>query len=122
MRRGAERSAKARRWIERLPAAPSSVAEAHLIQDRVAAALGGDPAGFAVALVNTMRNTGGVKARQIVTTGSWTGLLFLKPGRSLFDPLRGAGRSGSEISGLTLDLAGAPLRRNGSGLCAEDRT
>jgi 2-keto-4-pentenoate hydratase len=41
---------------------------------------GGDPAGFAVALVNAMRNAGGVKAGQIVTTGSWTGLLFLKPG------------------------------------------
>ena len=27
-------------WIEELPAAPSSVAEAHMIQDRVAAALG----------------------------------------------------------------------------------
>ena len=41
---------------------------------------GGDPAGFAVALVNTMRDAGGVKAGQIVTTGSWTGLRFLKPG------------------------------------------
>jgi 2-keto-4-pentenoate hydratase len=40
----------------------------------------GDPAGFAVALVNAMRNAGGVKAGQIVTTGSWTGLRFLKPG------------------------------------------
>jgi 2-keto-4-pentenoate hydratase len=41
---------------------------------------GGDPAGFAVALVNAMRDAGGVKAGQIVTTGSWTGLRFLKPG------------------------------------------
>ena len=40
----------------------------------------GDPAGFAVALVNAMRNACGVKAGQIVTTGSWTGLRFLKPG------------------------------------------
>jgi 2-keto-4-pentenoate hydratase len=41
---------------------------------------GGDPAGYAVALVNAMRDAGGVKAGQIVTTGSWTGLRFLKPG------------------------------------------
>jgi 2-keto-4-pentenoate hydratase len=41
---------------------------------------GSDPAGFAVALVNAMRDAGGVKAGQIVTTGSWTGLRFLKPG------------------------------------------
>jgi 2-keto-4-pentenoate hydratase len=40
----------------------------------------GDPAGFAVALVNAMRDADGVKAGQIVTTGSWTGLRFLKPG------------------------------------------
>jgi 2-keto-4-pentenoate hydratase len=40
----------------------------------------GDPAGFAVALVNAMRDAGGVKAGQIVTTGSWTGLRFLNPG------------------------------------------
>jgi 2-keto-4-pentenoate hydratase len=42
--------------------------------------IAGDPAGFAVALVNAMRNAEGVKAGQIVTTGSWTGLRFLKPG------------------------------------------
>ncbi len=41
---------------------------------------GSDPAGFAVALVNAMRDAGGVKAGQFVTTGSWTGLRFLKPG------------------------------------------
>jgi len=41
---------------------------------------GSDPAGYAVALVNAMREAGGVKAGQIVTTGSWTGLRFLKPG------------------------------------------
>jgi len=41
---------------------------------------GGDPAGFALALVNAMRDSGGVKAGQVVTTGSWTGLRFLKPG------------------------------------------
>ena len=40
----------------------------------------GDPLGVAVALVNMMRAAGGVKEGQIVTTGSWTGLRFLKPG------------------------------------------
>jgi len=39
-----------------------------------------DPLGVAVALVNMMRMIGGVTAGQIVTTGSWTGLPFLKPG------------------------------------------
>lgn len=37
-----------------------------------------DPIAGAVALANMMR--AGVKAGQIVTTGSWTGLPFLKPG------------------------------------------
>jgi 2-keto-4-pentenoate hydratase len=41
---------------------------------------GSDPAGVAVALVNAMRDAGGVKTGQIVTTGSWTGFRFLKPG------------------------------------------
>ena len=40
----------------------------------------GDPLGVAVALVNLMRDRSGVEAGQIVTTGSWTGLLFFKPG------------------------------------------
>jgi 2-keto-4-pentenoate hydratase len=40
----------------------------------------GDPLGVAVALVNMMRQAGGVTAGQIVTTGSWTGLMFLKAG------------------------------------------
>jgi 2-keto-4-pentenoate hydratase len=39
-----------------------------------------DPLGVAVALVNMLRETSGVKAGQMVTTGSWTGLRFLKPG------------------------------------------
>lgn len=37
-----------------------------------------DPIAGAVALANMM--PGGVKAGQIVTTGSWTGLPFMKPG------------------------------------------
>ena len=40
-----------------------------------------DPLGVAVALVNMLRATCGVKAGQMVTTGSWTGLRFLKPRR-----------------------------------------
>lgn len=40
----------------------------------------GDPLGPAVALVNMMNEAVGVKAGQLVTTGSWTGLMFLRPG------------------------------------------
>ncbi len=40
----------------------------------------GDPVGVAVALVNTMRSQNGVKAGQVVTTGSCTGIRFLQPG------------------------------------------
>ncbi len=40
----------------------------------------GDPLGVAVALVNLMRDLGGVKAGQFVATGSWTGMRFLQPG------------------------------------------
>jgi len=40
----------------------------------------GDPLGVAVALVNLMRNAGGVGAGQFVTCGTFTGLRFLKPG------------------------------------------
>lgn len=40
----------------------------------------GDPLGVAVALVNMMRDKGGVRAGQFVTCGSWTGLRFLQPG------------------------------------------
>lgn len=38
----------------------------------------GDPLGAAVALANML--PGGVKAGQVVTTGSWTGMDFLRPG------------------------------------------
>lgn len=40
----------------------------------------GDPLGVAVALVNMMRLSSGVKAGQAVATGSWSGMMFLKPG------------------------------------------
>ena len=56
----------------------------------------GDPAGFAVALVNAMRDMGGVKAGQIVTTGTWTGLRFLKPGDRCSARFEGLG--GAEVA------------------------
>ncbi len=40
----------------------------------------GDPVGVAVALVNMLRQQDGIKAGQIVTTGSCTGIRFLQPG------------------------------------------
>jgi 2-keto-4-pentenoate hydratase len=40
----------------------------------------GDPLGVAVALVNMMREKGGVRAGQFVTCGSYTGLRFLRAG------------------------------------------
>lgn len=40
----------------------------------------GDPLGTAVALVNMLRDTTGVRAGQFVTCGSWTGLRFLNAG------------------------------------------
>ena len=40
----------------------------------------GDPLGIAVTLVEMMRGAGGVKAGQMVTCGSCTGLRYLKPG------------------------------------------
>jgi 2-keto-4-pentenoate hydratase len=40
----------------------------------------GDPLGTAVALVNLMRETSGVRPGQYVTCGSCTGLRYLKPG------------------------------------------
>jgi 2-keto-4-pentenoate hydratase len=40
----------------------------------------GDPVGVAVALVNLLRQQGGVKAGQVVTTGSCTRIRYLQPG------------------------------------------
>jgi 2-keto-4-pentenoate hydratase len=48
--------------------------------DKVGGHPTGDPLGVAVALVNMLRGTTGVRAGQFVTCGSWTGLRFLKPG------------------------------------------
>jgi len=51
-----------------------------LLWDNVGGHPIGDPVGVAVALVNHMREQDGVKAGQVVTTGSCTGIRFLQPG------------------------------------------
>ncbi|HET6182204.1 MAG TPA: fumarylacetoacetate hydrolase family protein [Acetobacteraceae bacterium] len=56
----------------------------------------GDPLGVAVALVNMMRGAGGVRAGQMVTTGSWTGLRFLEPGDAC--AVRFEGLGGAEVT------------------------
>lgn len=48
--------------------------------DQVGGHPSGDPLGVAVVLVNLWREKGGVRAGQIVTCGSCTGLKYLKPG------------------------------------------
>jgi 2-keto-4-pentenoate hydratase len=53
----------------------------------------GDPLIFGVALVNEMREAGGVKAGQVVTTGSLTGVRFLKPGDSCAVRFAGLGEA-----------------------------
>jgi 2-keto-4-pentenoate hydratase len=55
----------------------------------------GDPLAVAVALVNLMRQNGGVKAGQIVTTGSCTGLRPLRPGERF--AVEFAGLGGAEL-------------------------
>jgi 2-keto-4-pentenoate hydratase len=53
----------------------------------------GDPLRVAVALVNMMREGAGVKAGQLVTTGSWTGLRFLNQGDRCAVEFAGLGRA-----------------------------
>ncbi len=50
------------------------------VLDQVGGHATGDPLGSAVALVNMMREHGGVRAGQFVTCGSYTGLRYLKAG------------------------------------------
>ena len=49
--------------------------------------VGGHPAGDpllpAVDLVNDLRHTTGVRAGQVMTTGTYTGLNFVKPGQNV---------------------------------------
>jgi 2-keto-4-pentenoate hydratase len=64
-----------------------------IVLDQIGGHPTGDPLGIAVAFVEMMRNTGGVKAGQFVTCGSCTGLRYLKPGdgcRVHFDGLGSA--------------------------------
>jgi 2-keto-4-pentenoate hydratase len=48
--------------------------------DQVGGHATGDPLGIAAVLANIWREKGGVRAGQIVTCGSFTGLKYLKPG------------------------------------------
>ena len=66
----------------------------------------GDPLGIAVALVEMMRGTTGVKTGQFVTCGSCTGLRYLKPGDVCgvrFEELR---RGGGDVQRLTVTISG----------------
>lgn len=56
----------------------------------------GDPLGIAVALVEMMRATTGVKSGQFVTCGSCTGLRYLKPGDTC--GVRFEGLGGAELT------------------------
>jgi 2-keto-4-pentenoate hydratase len=51
----------------------------------------GDPLGVAVALANLWREKGGVRAGQVVTCGSYTGLDYLKPGDTCAVTFEGLG-------------------------------
>jgi 2-keto-4-pentenoate hydratase len=52
-----------------------------------------DPLAGAVTLANLQRTAAGVTAGQIVTTGSWTGLPFLKPGDHCIVRFEGLGEA-----------------------------
>jgi len=51
----------------------------------------GDPLGVAVVLANLWREKGGVRAGQVVTCGSYTGLDYLKPGDTCAVTFEGLG-------------------------------
>ncbi len=51
----------------------------------------GDPLETAVALVNMFRSGAGVRAGQLVTCGSYTGMRFLKPGDTCTARFEGLG-------------------------------
>ncbi|GGF62854.1 2-keto-4-pentenoate hydratase [Azorhizobium oxalatiphilum] len=50
-----------------------------------------DPLGIAVALVEMMRTGAGVRTGQVVATGSWSGMPFLKPGDHCVATFEGLG-------------------------------
>jgi 2-keto-4-pentenoate hydratase len=51
----------------------------------------GDPLKPAVELVNALRSEGGVRAGQVMTTGTYTGLTFVKPGQTVTAAFDGFG-------------------------------
>jgi 2-keto-4-pentenoate hydratase len=63
----------------------------HSIVHRAAGHSTKDPLLPAVALVNDLRSGAGVRAGQIVTTGSYTGLNFAKPGQTVVATFAGFG-------------------------------
>ena len=58
----------------------------------------GDPIVPAVALVNELRRTTGVKAGQIITTGTCTGLYFVKPGDAIEVEFTGFGMAAVKVT------------------------
>jgi len=58
-----------------------------------------DPLGPAVALVNHLRTRAGIKAGQIVTTGSCTGIEFAKPGQKVTASFDGLGSAEVTFAG-----------------------
>ncbi|MFI4988741.1 MAG: 2-keto-4-pentenoate hydratase [Alphaproteobacteria bacterium] len=61
------------------------------IVDQVGGHPTGDPLQPAVALANAMREAGGIRRGQLVTTGSCTGMNFAKPGDSVVARFEGLG-------------------------------
>jgi 2-keto-4-pentenoate hydratase len=51
----------------------------------------GDPIRPAVPLVNALRRSGGVRAGQVITTGTYTGLVFVQPGDHVVAEFAGFG-------------------------------
>ena len=59
----------------------------------------GHPIGPAVKLVNALRRESGVKAGQIITTGTFTGLVFVQPGDQIVAEFTGFGRAEIRFEG-----------------------
>jgi 2-keto-4-pentenoate hydratase len=65
---------------------------------KTAAHATGDPIVPAVALVNELRRTTGVKSGQIITTGTYTGLHFVRPGDAIEVEFTGFGTAAVTIA------------------------
>jgi 2-keto-4-pentenoate hydratase len=59
-----------------------------------------DPLLPAVALVNDLRSGGGVRSRQVMTTGTYTGLNFAKPGQTVVARFAGFGSVSVHFEGV----------------------